>query len=167
MGGNAPPAPTSIEFGSSARTKPAQPGIRYAPIRQVAATKDPFEGAGLCAWRPYEHMFVSRAAEFKGNLFATSDHSGYRESMIDPPPTAPPDRPDPALGRVIRRLREERGLGRTQLAARSGLEEDALARIEAGTLDPSWPSVEALAGALGVSVRSLAAAVVADDTDTA
>lgn len=87
--------------------------------------------------------------------------------MSNPPAAAPPDRPDPALGRVIRRLREERGVDRAQLAQRSGLEEEGLARIEAGTLDPPWPAVEALAAGLGVSVQSIAAAVVAEEADTA
>lgn len=85
--------------------------------------------------------------------------------MSEPPPTAPPDRPDPALGRVVRRLREERGVERAQLARRAGLEEETLAGIEAGTVDPPWPEVEALAAGLGVSVRSIAAAAVAEDAD--
>jgi transcriptional regulator with XRE-family HTH domain len=86
-------------------------------------------------------------------------------SPLPPPPPAPPDEPDPALGRVVRQLREERGLSRIELANRSGVDETALAQIEAGAIDPPWTTVEAIARGLEVSVQSIASAVVAQDPE--
>ncbi len=85
--------------------------------------------------------------------------------MTPSPPHTPPAEPDPAFGRVIQRLREERGLSRAELAARCGVEEPALAGVEGGTIDPPWAAVEAIADGLGVSVQSIAAAVVTEDPD--
>lgn len=68
MGGNAPPAPTSIALNSSPVLIPALPALWYASIRPVAVRRDPIEGAGLSAWRSYEHMFVLRQAGIKGNF---------------------------------------------------------------------------------------------------
>jgi XRE family transcriptional regulator, regulator of sulfur utilization len=79
--------------------------------------------------------------------------------MSDASSFAPPDEPDPALGRVVRQLREARRVSRAALAVRSGLDEATLAEIEAGTVDPPWTAVEAIAGALEVSLRSIAGAV--------
>jgi len=79
---------------------------------------------------------------------------------------APPDEPDPGLGRVIRRLREQRGLSQAELADRARIEPAALAQIEAGTADPPWATVAALADGLGVSVESIAGAVTSEDADT-
>lgn len=78
-----------------------------------------------------------------------------------PPPL--PEDPDPALGRVIQGLREQLGMSRPELAERSGVDPVKLARIEAGAVDPPWPTVQALAGALGVSVAEIATAVVAEE----
>jgi transcriptional regulator with XRE-family HTH domain len=64
---------------------------------------------------------------------------------------------------VIQTLREERGLSRASLAQRAGLEQAVLARIESGTVDPPWTTVVGIAEGLGVSVESIASAVVAPD----
>lgn len=108
-------------------------------------------------------MFVFRIAEFKSNFLATSAGFEILESMSLPPPRQPPEDPDPNLGEAIRALREQRSISRAELAARSGVDETAVAAIEAGTTDPNWATVEALAGALGVSMEQLATAVVARD----
>lgn len=79
------------------------------------------------------------------------------------PSIEPPDEPDPALGRVLQRLREQRGLSPAELAAQAEVEEAALSGIEAGTADPPWTTVEAIAAALEVSVESIASAVLAED----
>ena len=66
---------------------------------------------------------------------------------------------DPALGAAIRRLREGQGLSQEETAYRAGLTAGAYQRIEAGRADARWTSVRAIAKALGVSLRELAAAV--------
>lgn len=77
---------------------------------------------------------------------------------LPPSPAPPPDAPDPALGRVIRELRAERGLSPAELADRAALETALVDRIEQATIDPPWTAVEAIARALGVSVESIAEA---------
>lgn len=65
-----------------------------------------------------------------------------------------PDRIDAALRRreLLRALAEERrarGLPRTAVAARMGTSEAAVARLEAGEVDPRLSTVERFADALG------------------
>lgn len=86
--------------------------------------------------------------------------------MSQTPPDTPPAEPDRTLGRVIRQLREEQGLSQNELAARAGVDEPTLAGIEAATNDPPWTAVEAIAAGLGVSVQTIATAVIAEDPDT-
>ena len=76
------------------------------------------------------------------------------------PPIAPPDEPDPELGRVIRRLRETQGLSQADLAKRAQVDLDTLSQVEAGAVDPPWATVQAIARGLGVSVKGIADAVV-------
>jgi transcriptional regulator with XRE-family HTH domain len=64
-------------------------------------------------------------------------------------------KPDPALGAAIRQAREDAGLTQAQLAVRADLAIGTLTRMEAGTTDPSWSSVRALAEALGLSLAAL------------
>lgn len=56
------------------------------------------------------------------------------------------------FGRVLRELREARGLTQTALAASAGMHRQVVAKLELGTNEPSWPSVIKLAEALGVNV---------------
>lgn len=69
----------------------------------------------------------------------------------------PGQTPDPALGRVIRELRERRGTSREALAYESGVTISSLAEIELGRANPSWATVKALAAALGTSMADVAA----------
>jgi transcriptional regulator with XRE-family HTH domain len=66
---------------------------------------------------------------------------------------------DPALATALRRLREERGLPREELAYRAGISVGALARIELGHSSPSWATVAEIARALGVTMAQLGQAV--------
>lgn len=70
--------------------------------------------------------------------------------------------PDPALAAVIRRLREQRGLTREQLAFGSGITTGSVARIELGQSVPGWDTVRLLARALDISMVDLSAAVEAE-----
>ena len=57
----------------------------------------------------------------------------------------------------LRRLRLERFLSQAELARRSNLHAVTLTRLEGGTTAPSTRTVRALAGALAVEPRALAA----------
>lgn len=86
--------------------------------------------------------------------------------MSPPTPHSPPAEPDPALGEVVRQLREAQDLSRTELAELAGVDETTVTGIEEGTIDPPWTAVEALGRVLGVSVQSIAIEVLAEDPDT-
>jgi transcriptional regulator with XRE-family HTH domain len=64
---------------------------------------------------------------------------------------------DMAFAQNLRRVRLERFLSQGELARRAGLHAVTLTRLEAGTTTPSTRSVRALADALGVEPRALAA----------
>jgi transcriptional regulator with XRE-family HTH domain len=70
--------------------------------------------------------------------------------------------PDPALGAVLHRLREERGLTQEGMAFRAGITTGTYARIELGQATPAWSTVRRIAEALGVSLVELVAAVEAE-----
>jgi transcriptional regulator with XRE-family HTH domain len=67
--------------------------------------------------------------------------------------------PDPALGVVLRQLRESRGLTQESLAFRSGVSMSSLGRIELGRTSAAWATVVQLADALDVSMADLGAAI--------
>ena len=58
------------------------------------------------------------------------------------------------IGSVLRRLREERGLAKKELARRAGLSPRAVIFLEANAREPSASTLLALARALGVSVSA-------------
>jgi XRE family transcriptional regulator, regulator of sulfur utilization len=72
--------------------------------------------------------------------------------------TLPPDPPtNAALGRAIRRLRQQRGLSIEALALNAGLHPTYLSEIERGVRNPTWSKLGALASTLGMSVSAVAA----------
>lgn len=66
---------------------------------------------------------------------------------------------DPALGKVLRQLREERGLSQEAVAYKSGLTSGSYASIELGRSAPAWATVRKIAKALDVSLEKVAKAV--------
>ena len=66
------------------------------------------------------------------------------------------DQPQPALGKAIRQLREERGMTQEALAHAAGVTVGHLSTIERGHSNPTWATVKALAAALRVSMRGIA-----------
>ena len=52
----------------------------------------------------------------------------------------------------IRALREKKGLSQRQLAERVGTTQSAIARLEAGNISPSLPTLDKIAHALGAEV---------------
>ncbi len=71
----------------------------------------------------------------------------------------PGQKADPALGKVLRALREKRKESRETLAHRSGVTLSSLADIEQGRANPSWATVQALCDALDTTMAKLAARV--------
>ena len=69
------------------------------------------------------------------------------------------EQPQPALGAAIRQLRHERGLTQEDLAHKAGITTGTLSLIERGQANPTWGTVGAVAGALGISMGDLGSAV--------
>src|SRR5262249_35710852 len=77
--------------------------------------------------------------------------SSMREASVDPRGESfMPEHPSAFAGK-LQGLREAAGLSQYALAKRSGLSKQALSQLELGQREPSWVTVQALAGALGVS----------------
>ena len=56
------------------------------------------------------------------------------------------------LAMEIHQLREKRGLSQRELAERLGTTQSAVARLEAGNVSPSLPTLDRVAEALGVEL---------------
>ena len=74
-------------------------------------------------------------------------------------PVSPIEPASAALAATVRRLREEQDLTQEDVAYDAGLTTSTLSRVETGDNNPSWTTVERIAGALGVSLVQLAKAV--------
>jgi transcriptional regulator with XRE-family HTH domain len=66
------------------------------------------------------------------------------------------DQPQPALGKAIRQLREERGMTQEALAHAAGVTVGHLSTIERGHSNPTWGTVKGIAKALDVALGHLA-----------
>lgn len=64
-----------------------------------------------------------------------------------------------ALGRGLRRLREQRGLSQERLAELIGSNAASLSRIEAGSRDVLWSSITRLLEAMDADLHDLADAI--------
>jgi transcriptional regulator with XRE-family HTH domain len=69
-------------------------------------------------------------------------------------PTSNP--PPPNLGKAIRQLRKQHEMTQEGLAHAAGSTTATISAIERGVSNPSWATVEAIAGALGVSMVEVA-----------
>lgn len=65
------------------------------------------------------------------------------------------DQPQPALGRAIRQLRDERGMTQEALAHAAGVTVGHLSMIERGHSNPTWATVKAIVAALDGSMVEL------------
>jgi transcriptional regulator with XRE-family HTH domain len=65
--------------------------------------------------------------------------------------------PQPALGRVVKRLRKERGLLQYQLAKAADVDPSVISHLELGHSNPAWGTIKRVADGLGVEVADLAA----------
>jgi DNA-binding XRE family transcriptional regulator len=66
------------------------------------------------------------------------------------------ERPQPALGKAVRQLREKCGYTQTDLASKAGIADPTLSMIERGHSNPTWATVRDIAAALSVSMGQLA-----------
>lgn len=73
------------------------------------------------------------------------------------------DQPQPALGKAIRQLRQERDMTQEALAHAAGVTVSHLSTIERGHSNPTWGTARGIAAALGVALGKLAA--LADNLD--
>ena len=64
--------------------------------------------------------------------------------------------PQPALGAAVKQMREQRGTTQEALAYEAGITTGTLSQLERGISNPSWGTLKAVAGALGVSMVELA-----------
>jgi transcriptional regulator with XRE-family HTH domain len=69
---------------------------------------------------------------------------------------------DPALGRVVRQLREARQLTQEELASRAGVTFGTVSRLESAKSAPAWATVRRIIAALDASLADLAAAIEAE-----
>ena len=67
--------------------------------------------------------------------------------------------PDPALGQALRHLRETRDLSQESVSHAANITLGAYGRIERNEVAPAWPTVRAIARALGISMKELGAEV--------
>ncbi len=65
------------------------------------------------------------------------------------------ERPQPALGKAIRQLRQKRGLTQVALGEKAGITGRSLSLIERGHANPTWGTVKSIAEALDVSMGEL------------
>lgn len=66
------------------------------------------------------------------------------------------ERPQPALGKAIRQIRQKRGITQEALGSDAGTTGRTLSLIERGHANPTWDTVKGIAAALGVPVSELA-----------
>jgi transcriptional regulator with XRE-family HTH domain len=65
------------------------------------------------------------------------------------------ERPQPALGEAIRKLREKRGLTQKAVARDAGITTATLSLIERGQANPTWDTAKKISAALNSSMGEL------------
>jgi transcriptional regulator with XRE-family HTH domain len=65
-------------------------------------------------------------------------------------------RPQPDLGKAIRKLRDKREMTQEDLAEAAGITVRTLSQLETGNSNPTWATVGDIARVLGVSIAELA-----------
>lgn len=81
----------------------------------------------------------------------------YQSLESEPVAKTPRGKRTPSgFGARLRELREAAGLTQEDLAQRTGLQYQSIARYERGAVEPTWPIVLKLANALGVELNDFA-----------
>lgn len=88
-------------------------------------------------------MYSAGASTF----LRVTDHRAAGDTPLDPEVVA--------LGKVIARLREDRGLSQADLASKVGISQPTLSRFERGAGKPDALTMKKLAAELGVSVDAV------------
>jgi len=70
---------------------------------------------------------------------------------------APSQRPQRALGKAIRQLREKQGATQEAVAHKAGVTAATYGLIERGQSNPTWATLSDIASALDVSMADIAA----------
>jgi transcriptional regulator with XRE-family HTH domain len=65
------------------------------------------------------------------------------------------ERPQPALGKAVRQLREKRGMTQEAVAQAAGITTATLSLIERGQGNPTWDTLKKIAGAGDFSMGQL------------
>ena len=69
---------------------------------------------------------------------------------------APSDKPQPALGEAIRKLRKAKNMTQEAAAHDAGITTATLGVIERGLSNPTWATLKGIASALDISVTEIA-----------
>jgi transcriptional regulator with XRE-family HTH domain len=77
--------------------------------------------------------------------------------------------PQPALGRVVKQIRKERGLKQYELARAADVDPSVISHLELGHSNPAWGTIKRVANGLGVEISDLAsrAAVIEREEEAA
>ena len=81
--------------------------------------------------------------DLKSKLLADSEVRGYYEEL----------KPEFEIARQLIRLRRELGLSQRDLAAKAGIKQPQLARIETGKQSPRLDTIVSIASSVGYSVE--------------
>lgn len=113
------------------------------PLRRGEFRLTRRHGAGVHSTRPH--------------LCLGPEPSTFPKSIVNPRIPQDPQA-QLALGKAIRALRNRQGDSQEKLAKAAGITPNMMSLIERGEGNPSWVTIKGIAGALGVSVSTLAKA---------
>jgi transcriptional regulator with XRE-family HTH domain len=68
-------------------------------------------------------------------------------------------KPDPTLGTALRQFREAAGLSQENVSHAADMTLSGYSKIERNVVSPTWPTVRAIATALGITMQELGEAV--------
>ena len=113
------------------------------PLRRGECCLTRRHGAGVTSARPHLCLRAKRSKDLRQIAIAHMRRT---------------DQPQPALGKAIRELRQNREATLKEVASRAGVTFGTLALIERGEGNPTWATVRGITAALGISVSELARA---------
>jgi transcriptional regulator with XRE-family HTH domain len=115
-------------------------------------------GLAVIEAREQKGMSPRELAEASGIPLPSLEKIEAGEPDPDADTTTDKATPNPdliALGRMVRAVREQKGMSAAELAAAAGFKRRRLLRIEAGELDPRYDGLIALADGLGVRAAAI------------
>jgi transcriptional regulator with XRE-family HTH domain len=129
-------------------------------LNAATAAKDRLVALGLAVIEAREQkgMSARELADAPGISLRSLERIEAGEPDPDADATTDKTVPDPdliALGRMVRAVREQKGMSVAELAEAAGFKRRRLVRIEAGELDPRYDGLIALADGLGVRAAAI------------